>query len=412
MKKRIIAIDVLRGFALLGILLMNIMSFAMPDIAYFNPTTYGGDDVWNQLVYGVTHVIADQKFMALFSMLFGASVMLLTNKLLEKGQNPAKVHYIRNFWLLIIGLIHATLIWSGDILTIYAISSFVLYFFRKLAPKWQFALGLTIYLLPSLLNLGIQAILPELDAASHDALMAYWQPSQEDIAYELALFRGGYAEQVAYRWETDSASASNEGEDLLGLSLLVDFFARALGMMLIGMAFYTWGILTAQRRDDFYRRMLIIGFALGFPLSLLGLGLSISYEWHWQYALFLGRIPNNLATPLIASGYIALIMLWSRRPIWLPLRDRLAAVGRTALTNYIGQSLIATFIFYGFGLGLYGHVNRITQLFFILAIWALQLFVASWWLARFGYGPLEWLWRLLTYFKWQPMRRGHRATHN
>ena len=93
-------------------------------------------------------------------------------------------------------------------------------------------------------------------------------------------------------------------------------------------------------------------------------------------------------------------MLWSRRPIWLPLRERLAAVGRTALTNYIGQSVIATFIFYGFGLGLFGYVNRIGQLFFILAIWAFQLLTSSWWLTHFRYGPLEWIWRLLTYFKW------------
>lgn len=407
MKKRIIAIDILRGFALLGILLMNMMSFAMPDIAYFNPATYGGDDFWNRLVYGVTHVIADQKFMALFSMLFGASVMLLTNKLVEKGQNPAKIHYIRNVWLLIIGIIHAILIWSGDILIIYAISAFVLYFFRKLAPKWQFALGLTIYLLPSLFNLGIQAILPTLDAVSQEALVAYWQPSEEALADDLAIFRGDYAGQVAYRWGVD-APPTNDGQDLLDLSLLLDFFARALGMMLIGMAFYTWGILTAQRSDRFYQRMLLIGFVLGFPLTLLGLSLSISFGWHWRYALFFGRIPNSLATPLIASGYIALIMLWSRRPIWVGLRDRLAAVGRTALTNYIGQSLMATFIFYGFGFGLYGHLNRISQVVFIFAIWALQLLIAPCWLTHFRYGPLEWLWRTLTYFKWQPMRKPRR----
>ena len=98
-------------------------------------------------------------------------------------------------------------------------------------------------------------------------------------------------------------------------------------------------------------------------------------------------------------------MLWSRRPIWVGLRERLAAVGRTALTNYIGQSLMATFIFYGFGFGLYGHLNRISQVVFIFAIWALQLLIAPCWLTHFRYGPLEWLWRTLTYFKWQPMRK-------
>ncbi|MCK5893539.1 MAG: DUF418 domain-containing protein [Endozoicomonadaceae bacterium] len=412
MKNRIIAIDVLRGFALLGILLMNIMSFSMPDIAYLNPTTYGGDDIWNRFVYCVTHLIADQKFMALFSMLFGASVILLANSLSTNQKNPAKAHYIRNMWLFIIGLIHATLIWDGDILMIYAVSSFMLYFFRNVAPKWQLLLGLTIYLLPSLLNLSIQYILHELDTTSRQALIAYWQPSQKEIEYELAHFRGGYAKQVAYRWQTGYALALSEGKNLLNLSFLVDLFARAFGMMLAGMALYSWGILTAQRSDNFYRRMLIIGFSLGIPLALLGLGLSILYEWQWQYVLFLERIPNHLATPFIASGYIALIMLWSRRPIWLFLREPLAAVGRTALTNYIGQSLIATFIFYGFGLGLYGHVDRITQLSVIFAIWVIQLFVASWWLSHFHYGPLEWLLRVLTYLEWQPIRRGYQAIHS
>lgn len=412
MKNRIIAIDVLRGFALLGILLMNIMSFSMPDIAYLNPTIYGGDDLWNRFVYSVTHLIADQKFMALFSMLFGASVMLLTNKLSTRKQNPAKAHYIRNMWLFIIGLTHATLIWDGDILMIYAVSAFMLYFFRNVAPKWQLLLGLMIYLSPSLLNLSIQYLLPELNTAGRDALIAYWQPSQEEIEYELAHFRGGYAKQVAYRWKTEHALACSEGQNLLNLSFFVDLFARAFGMMLTGMAFYTWGILTAQRSDNFYRRMLIIGFGLGFPLALLGLGLSVLYEWQWQYVFFLQRIPNHLATPLIANGYIGLIMLWSRRSMWLFLREPLAAVGRTALTNYIGQSLIGTFIFYGFGLGLYGHIDRITQLFVILVIWGIQLFVASWWLSHFHYGPLEWLLRLLTYLKWQPIRREYQAIHN
>ncbi len=115
MKQRIVAIDVLRGFALLGILLMNMSSFAMPTIAYFNPTVYGGDEIWNRLVFSLSHIFADQKMMALFSMLFGASVMLVTGNMEKRGQSPLKFHYVRNFWLLIIGLIHSILIWDGDI---------------------------------------------------------------------------------------------------------------------------------------------------------------------------------------------------------------------------------------------------------------------------------------------------------
>lgn len=405
MKQRIVAIDILRGFALLGILLMNIMSFAMPESAYFNPTVYYGDGI-NRVIYGVVHVIADQKFMALFSMLFGASVMLLTTKLEAKGQKPAKTHYIRNGWLLVIGLVHALLIWSGDVLIVYALASFVLYFLRRLAPKWQFALGVLVFFLPSLLNLGIQTLVPTFDDASRAAIQASWAPSQASIEEELMIFRGTYAQQVDYRMNLyESSAPSTLGGDLLDLSFLVEFFARALGMMLIGMAFYTWGILTAQRSDQFYRRMVQFGFGVGLPTAILGLLLYARVDWAWEYAVFIGRIPNHIATPFIACGYIGLVMLWSRRPILLPLRDRFASVGQTALTNYIGQSLIATFIFYGFGLGLFGSVNRIGQLAIMVLIWAIQLAIAPWWLARFRYGPLEWGWRTLTYLSPQPLLR-------
>lgn len=372
----------------------------MPDAAYFNPTAYGGDEWWNRLVYGIVHVVADQKFMALFSLLFGAGVMLLISNLERKGQTVARIHYIRNGWLLIFGLAHATFIWSGDVLTVYALSAFVLYFARKLAPKWQLSIGLLIFFVPTILNLTIQNALPELAAADRQLMQTDWQPSPADIEAELAIFRGTYADQLAYRLASESAGKTSSGEDWTGLSLMVDFFARALGMMMMGMACYTWGILTAKRSNRFYWMMVLSGFAVGLPMAVWGLLLNMNAGWAWDYSIFAGRILNNFATPFVAAGYIGGIMLWSRGTLWTGLRTRLAAVGRTALTNYIGQSILATTIFYGFGLGLYGTVDRITQLVVVLAIWLLQLWLAPWWLARFRYGPLEWLWRWLTYFRW------------
>ena len=119
----------------------------------------------------------------------------------------------------------------------------------------------------------------------------------------------------------------------------------------------------------------------------------------------MGRIPNLLATPLVVFGYVGLIMLWSRTPLWAGLQARLAATGRMALTNYIGQSLLGTFVFYGFGLGLFGSVNRIGQLGVVLLIWLLQLWLSPIWLRHFRYGPLEWAWRSLSHFRLQPLRR-------
>ncbi len=413
-QKRIIAIDLLRGFALLGILLMNIASFSMPDIAYYNPTAFGNELGTNHLIYSLTHLFVDQKIMAIFSMLFGASVMLLTHKLEQKGEGTFRVYLLRNFWLLIIGLIHSTFIWSGDILVIYALCSFVLYFLRRIPPKGQFGLGLFIFLIPSLLNVGIQTIVPTFNDADLEALQTFWQPTDTAVSAELDLYRGPYSEQLIHRLteDADSDIPYSNGQFFLDISLLTEFFLRALGMMLVGMAFYTWGIVTARRSDQFYKRLAISGLGIGLPIVLLGLFLQYNHHWEVTYSIFIGRVPNHMATPLIASGYIALIMLWSKRPFLQGLQKRLTTVGQTALSNYILQSILGTFIFYGFGLGLFGHLNRLGQMGVVLAIWIVQLIISPWWMTRFRYGPLEWVWRTLTYLKWQPMRKQAARKHS
>ncbi len=405
MKQRIVVIDVLRGFALLGILLMNMSSFAMPNMAYFNPTVYGGNDVWNRLVFSLSHIFADQKMMALFSMLFGASVMLVTSNLEKRGQSPFGFHYIRNFWLLIFGLLHSVLIWDGDILLIYALCSFVLYWLRRMPPKWQLGLGLLIFFVPSLVSASIGATFPYLTPADQAYAESFWQPDETAVTTELALYRGSYTDQLAHRLGDDPSSAPYaDGQSLVEINLLVEFFGRALGMMLVGMAFYSWDVLTARRSDEFYIKMVLAGFGVGLPMGLISLYQYTAHDWSAIYSLFNGRIPNHIATPFIVSGYIALIMLWSRSNQLAKLRDRLAAVGRMALTNYIGQSIIGTFIFYGFGLGLFGYLNRVEQFLIILLIWVFQFMFSSWWLSRYQYGPLEWVWRILSHRCWQPLR--------
>ena len=402
--KRIGAIDTLRGFALLGILLMNVMSFSMPGAAYSNPAAFGGDDWLNRAVYGVVHLVADQKFMGLFSLLFGASVMLHIQSREKKGQKTAWFHYVRNFWLLIIGTAHAVFIWDGDILTVYALSSFVLYLLRGLSPKWQLVLGLLIFFSPAVVYVGSSVVVAEASPAELAALEAEWQPGETAVSEEIAFYQGDYWSQVISRFGEESDSGG-EAVDLYYLSFLVDFFARALGMMLIGMASYSWGIVAAKRSDAFYRRLVVVGCGGGRPLAGVGLWLNQAMGWSATYSPFVGRIPNLLATPLVVFGYVGLIMLWSRTPLWAGLQARLAATGRMALTNYIGQSLLGTFVFYGFGLGLFGSVNRIGQLGVVLLIWLLQLWLSPIWLRHFRYGPLEWAWRSLSHFRLQPLRR-------
>ena len=408
MNERIESIDVLRGFALLGILIMNITSFAMPSMAYFSPVVYDINTL-NHVIYSLTHIIADQKFMAIFSMLFGASTILFINSVKIKGKRPLLLYYSRNFWLLIIGWIHSSYLWYGDILFIYALCAFLLFFFKNLTPKKQFILGCLIYLIPSFSNYAAyEYVIDYLDPAEQNDIIMHWNPSDKNLQQEIDAYRGSYKEQFRYReqmWSSNNDNNDGIAEGIIGLSFLLDFFSRSFGMMLIGMACFSWGVFSNTLTKSFYRKLLIYGFGIGLPLSMAGLFLNYSYDWNWKYIQFLGRTPNNLATPLIAFGYIGLIMLWIRKGSFINLQEKLRSIGKTALSAYLIQTVIATFIFYGIGLGLFGFVNRGYQLVIMFFIWGVLFKFCPLWVKIFQYGPVEWIWRMLTHLKLVPLLR-------
>ncbi|MEL7342966.1 MAG: hypothetical protein AAGM67_20955, partial [Bacteroidota bacterium] len=217
MNKRIISIDVLRGFALLGILIMNVTLFAMPSQAYFNPFVYALS-VWDQVWFAINHVIADQKFMAIFSMLFGASTLLFIQSAEQKGKKAGSLFYRRNFWLLIIGGIHFVFIWHGDILMVYALCSFVLYLFRNLNPRLKFVGGLLIYLIPAFLSISFYGIaLDQISPAEQEALINHWHPDESSIQKEMDAFQGTYAQQIGFRLEEDKPVSDSMSERMNGL---------------------------------------------------------------------------------------------------------------------------------------------------------------------------------------------------
>ena len=408
MNERIESIDVLRGFALLGILIMNITSFAMPSMAYFSPVVYDINTL-NHVIFSLTHIIADQKFMAIFSMLFGASTILFINSVKIRGKRPLLLYYSRNFWLLIIGWIHSSYLWYGDILFIYALCAFLLFFFKNLTPKKQFILGCLIYLIPSFSNYAAyEYVIDYLDPAEQNDIIMHWNPSDKNLQQEIDAYRGSYKEQFRYReqmWSSNNDNNDGIAEGIIGLSYLLDFFSRSFGMMLIGMACFSWGVFSNTLTKSFYRKLLIYGFGIGLPLSIAGLFLNYSYDWNWKYIQFLGRTPNNIATPLIAFGYIGLIMLWIRKGSFINLQEKLRSIGKTALSAYLIQTVTATFIFYGIGLGLFGYVNRGYQLVIMFFIWGVLFKFCPLWLKNFQYGPVEWIWRMLTHLKLVPLLR-------
>jgi len=392
---RIVSLDVLRGVALLGILAMNIQSFSMPGDAYLNPTAYGDLTGANRWVWIITHLLADQKFISIFSMLFGAGILLLAERV--GPERAARIHFRRMAVLLAFGLIHAHLLWSGDILYTYAICGMFVYAARRLTPTKLIGTGLALHAVSSVFFVGNWFALRSAPADVIASVTSdFWLSSPGDLARELAGYRGNWLAQQTFR-----------GPDATSMEtfiFLIDTAWKTSGLMLVGMALYKLGVLSARRSDSFYRRMMLLGFAVGLPVIGYGAWRNFETGWGLVYSLFLGGQFNYWGSVAVAMGWIGLVMLVVRRGWAAPFVRRLGAVGRTAFSNYIVQTLLGITIFYGTGLGLFGKVDRVGQLLIVFAIWAAQLVIAPIWLRHFAFGPLEWLWRSLTYWKPQRMR--------
>lgn len=394
--ERIVAIDILRGFALLGILIMNIQEFAMPVAAYSNPTAYGDLTGANRWVWTLSHIFADQKFMTIFSLLFGAGIVLMSEKLDARGQRAWGLHHRRTFWLLLIGLAHAYLLWSGDILVAYALCGFWVYWLRRLRPGWQMALGILVVSIFSLILLVTGLTMQSAPPETLQEWRADWRPAAETIADEVASYRSGWLEQMNARVPTTF--------EFQTFGFLFWALWRAGGLMLMGMALYRWGVLTGGRSGRFYAGMAVLGFAIGLPVVSWGVVQNFANNWSMEYSQFgPGAQANYWGSLFVSTAYIGLLMLFARSGALPWLQNALAAVGRTALSNYLLQTILATAIFYGHGLGLFGSVERVGQIGIVVAIWVVQLVVSPLWLRYYRFGPFEWLWRSLSYWRLQPM---------
>ena len=395
--QRIDALDALRGLAVLGILVMNIQSFAMPVAAYLNPDAYGSLDGINGAVWTLSHVLADQKMMALFSMLFGAGIVLFCERAAHSGRSVAGYHYRRNFWLLIFGLLHGYLLWHGDILFLYALCAFVLFPLRNRSARTLFKLGILFLAVSSIFYLLTAAGLQTMsDEAIAEQIMPQWRPAAEQMTAELAAYRGGWASQLTARIPMT--------QEMQGLALMAWGFWRASGMMLLGMALYKTGVITGKADRQLYHRLLGLALLVGVPVVIYGIYWNFNNQWELS-SMFLGSQFNYWGSVLISLGWMSALLLILKHNILPGLTNRLAAVGRMAFTNYIMHTVLCGLIFYGHGLGLIGNVERAGQLLIVLGIWMLQLWLSPIWLSHFRFGPLEWLWRSLTYWRPQPMRQ-------
>jgi uncharacterized protein len=288
--------------------------------------------------------------------------------------------------LLVLGLLHAHLLWYGDMLVPLALSGAVVLFCRRLSPGWLLVFGGLAFGTASVLSFALTWSNAQSDPAALTAWRAQWTPRPEVINLEIAQYRGGWLEQMAQR-----VPAALETE-------IVSFVTRLLwqmtGLMLMGMALFKLGVLSAARSRGFYLRMAGFGFGTGFLLIALGLRRSVAMGWDLLDFVLVSQQLHYWGDLLVALGWVAVVMLLCLRG-W-PLRS-VEAVGRMALTNYLLQSVICTTIFYGHGLGLFGRVDRAGQLAIVLGIWVFQLGASLMWLRYFAVGPVEWLTRWLVF---------------
>ena len=405
---RIITLDVIRGVAVMGILAMNIVAFAMPFPAYMNPAAYGGDSGANLASWFGSTLLVDGKMRGLFSILFGASTLLVIQRAEASGRGGAGAHYRRMAFLLLFGLIHFYFVWYGDILAGYALCGLLLYLFRNCSPKalLRWALGfLTIsLLLLSLMTLpALMAGNPSLPTEARESMQEARRQIEKEtganspkIEDELSIYRGSYAAQV------DSRLGEQTAMPFVGVLI---FGWETLGLMLIGMALFKTGYLTGDWAAARYRKWAGWCFGIGLIGAAALAVLQVNSGFDAVVVMSSAIVWSMPFDVLLAIGWAAVVILWVKRGGTSALRDRVAAAGRMAFTNYLMTSIVMTAVFYGWGLGLFGELDRISLWLPVLFMWALMLAWSEPWLERFHYGPFEWLWRSLSRMEFQAMRK-------
>jgi uncharacterized protein len=402
---RLITLDALRGFAVMGILAMNIVAFAMPEMAYVSPKAYGGQTASDIAAWLLGFLLFDGKMRGLFSILFGASMLLIVDRAEASGQSPGSVHYRRMAWLAIFGLCHYFFIWWGDILFLYAAVGCIAFGFRKWEAqrliKWAlglFTLGivLTSFFFGAQLAIAGAADDPAspMAEAGRDVRDEYAKIDQEVIE-ELALYRGPYGPIVDERL----GSAANP---VVGVVMTM---LETLPLMMLGMALFRNGFLTGAWGADDYRRTARRWLPPGLLLTLLVAWLQWRSGFDYIVAVNAFMAWAGPGRLMMTIAYAALLVLVIRRAGGSRWMARVAAAGQAAFSNYLGTSIVMTTIFYGYGIGLFGDVGRWPLYLFCFGMWAVMLLWSKPWLERFRYGPLEWLWRSLARGSLQPMRR-------
>ena len=372
---RITNLDFIRGFALLGILVLNVIAFGLPLTATTNPSTYGIENILDWVVLVVSSVFFEYKMMGLFSMLFGVGIMIFLENAEKKTSKPKTLAIWRNFLLLCFGLLHYS-IWIGDVLAPYAICAFLLIIFPDV-KKPILILSVIIFLIIAFI------VITNYFSSLYDSNGNL--VSQEE--WVLLASEGG---ELSYGsiWFPDSEAPGN----IIGMWWFIGAFFRAITLMLFGIFLYKLKIIQGNKGISFYKKISIYGFSIGLPLSIYSIYLLVSSGYD-PSVLFISNIFNTLSVIPMVLGYIGVLTILNLK-LSDSITERLRACGRLAFSNYIVQTIFGVFILGAFGLDTF---SRAQLMIFVFVVWLIQIAWSKPILDRFNYGPLEWLWRKLTY---------------
>jgi uncharacterized protein len=418
-EERINSLDTLRGFALLGILPANVLVFGMYLAAGNDPTVAGGATGLNLASWALFRILIEGKMRCLFSMVFGASAILLTSRAEERsGATAADIYYRRNLWLLLFGLAHAFLLFWGDILYPYALCALILFPFRKLPAKKLLIIGGLFIAFKagwSAVDAFHQLARRNLAAAATAADEAGKKPSeaQAEARKELEAQRklrkpsSDELEKDAKKWRGNPLEVIGARAKALavwhGLPYYDPVNCDVWSMMFIGMGLFKLGVFSAARSYRFYAWMAVIGCLIGIPVNCYTAWLALKSNFD-RVTFAFAYVAYDIERLPVALADMALLMILCKAGALRWLTSRLAAIGQMALSNYILHSVVCTFVFTGYGFGLYGRLERYQLYYVVAGCWAISLAASPIWLRHFRFGPLEWCWRSLTYWKRQPMR--------
>lgn len=397
--ERLIALDLFRGIAVLGVLLANVTGFAQVDIAYYwPPALAGGANEGDKLVWLAQFVLVDGKFRGLFSILFGASMVLFMDK--AGSYESAVFLQIRRLgWLLLFGFAHFLFLFKGDILFAYGCAGFFALFAVQLKARTQLSVGIMWGIGGAILSAlpYLPAVLAEGGAGSASELAYYadfWDGQVAQAAAEGRLLAGdSYLAILQYRFADES-------------SMLVDYFAlgftETIPLMMIGMGLFRMDVFKPSDDGPQYRGLALAALLLGLALNLV-IGLYVVAHgftpYTTQFAFFgLSQMAN---IPMLVGG-TCLFAPWAARAHDGWLAERLTLAGRMAFSNYIGTSLVMVLIFQGWAGGLFGTLHRLELLLVVALGWAFMTGFSRFWLTRYRQGPLEYIWRCLTYWRLFP----------